>query len=352
MLKKVIFVDRDGTLIAEPEDCQVDAIAKLTLQKNVILGLRLLRNAGFSLVMVTNQDGLGNTFKEDDFMAPHLLLLNILNSQDIFFDKIYICPHVLEDKCFCRKPNIGLVLDYLKSEKIDFKMSYMIGDRESDLIFGKNIGVNLIQYNETMDWLEMAETIINQPRVAEVKRLTTETEIILKINLDQQNQILIETGIGFFDHMLTQMATHGGFSLVLHATGDLHVDDHHTVEDVAIVLGKAINNALSNKWGIERYGFTLPMDDALAAVSLDLSGRYYFHFEGSIPRETIGGMHTEMIPHFFRTLAENIGATLHIKVQGINTHHMIESIFKCVGRALKQAIKKVDNALPSTKGVL
>jgi imidazoleglycerol-phosphate dehydratase / histidinol-phosphatase len=353
MYKKVIFLDRDGTLIDEPEDNQVDQLAKLKLKKNVIPALLQLKNAGYSLVMVSNQDGLGTeSFRQVDFDLPHQLLLNIFQTQGIHFDAVHICPHTEADRCPCRKPQIGLLLNYLIMRKVDLINSYVIGDRETDLQLAKNLGAKGIFYNETSDWLEIASNILTQPRYAQVERKTTETYVKVTVNLDRQGKISVNTGIKFFDHMLEQLAKHAGFNLQLNVQGDLAVDEHHTVEDTAIALGEALRTALGDKWGINRYGFVLPMDEASAEVAIDLSGRSFFIFEGQFSRETVGELPTELVPHFFRSLSESLAAAIHIKVHGENCHHMIESIFKSVGRTLRQAVRNSDNELPSTKGVL
>lgn len=353
MAKKIIFLDRDGTLIDEPMDQQIDSIAKLYLKKNVIPALLTLKKAGYCFVMITNQDGIGTTsFPQDAFDGPQNLLLHIFNSQGIQFEDVLICPHLANDDCFCRKPKVGLVMKLLKSNQINFDQSYMIGDRETDIEFANNLSIKSILYDNDKDWLDIAASIISQPRAAKVQRTTTETDIHVEVNLDQCNDIKVHTGLGFFDHMLMQLAKHGGFNLKLQVKGDLEIDEHHTVEDTALALGKAIRKALSDKLGIHRYGFVLPMDEALTTTAIDLSGRSYFVFEGQFAREKVGEFPTELVSHFFRSFAESLGAAIHIKVHGENTHHMIESIFKCVGRALRQAVYKQGDDLPSTKGVL
>lgn len=353
MSKKILFLDRDGTLIDEPQDKQVDCLSKLQLKEYVIPALLMLKEAGYSFVMVTNQDGLGTkSFEQHRFDTTQNMLLTILKSQGIVFDDILICPHFQSDGCECRKPRLGLVMQYLRNDNIDFARSCVIGDRESDLQLAKNMGITGILYQESTNWLDLAKSIIVQPRQAVIHRTTNETSISVTVNLDNNSTIKINTGIGFFDHMLEQLAKHGGFNLVIDVKGDLNVDEHHTVEDTALALGKALRSALGDKLGINRYGFLLPMDEASAEVSIDLSGRPYYIFAGAFNREKIGDLPCELISHFFRSLAESLGAALHIKVTGENAHHMVESIFKSVGRALRQAIHKQGNELPSTKGVL
>lgn len=353
MSKKIIFLDRDGTLIDEPFDKQVDCISKLQLKDNVIPALLLLKDAGYSFVMVTNQDGLGTkSFTQEQFEPPQTMMLKLFKSQGISFDDICICPHTSEDACECRKPRLGLVIKYLRSDKIDFAHSYVIGDRKSDLQLAKNMEITGILYEEKSDWLEIARQILENPRYADVQRNTKETNVSVAVNLDSCNKINIATGVGFYDHMLEQLAKHGGFNLDINVTGDLKVDEHHTVEDTALALGSALRTALGDKLGINRYGFLLPMDEASAEIALDLSGRPYFVFEGSFNREKVGDLSTELVSHFFRSLSESLGAAIHIKVKGENAHHMVESVFKSFGRALRQAIYKQGNDLPTTKGVL
>jgi imidazoleglycerol-phosphate dehydratase/histidinol-phosphatase len=350
---KYLFIDRDGTIINEPSDYQIDSLEKLNLEPGVIPALLQLQQAGFKLIMVSNQDGLGTqSFPQTHFDAPHQMLMNILTSQGIHFDDIKICPHKPEDHCQCRKPNIGLVLDYLKSNTIDFNHSYVIGDRKTDHELADNMGIQYIPYNKSHTWSDISKKLLTQNRVAHVVRKTKETHIDVQVNLDNPNPIVIKTGIGFFDHMLEQLAKHSGISITLEVGGDLHIDEHHTVEDTALALGQALREALGDKLGIARYGFLLPMDEALTEVALDLSGRSFFVFNGNFMRENVGELSTEMIPHFFRSLAEGLHATLHIETTGENTHHMVESMFKGVGRTLKQAVAKQGFDLPSTKGTL
>ncbi len=351
--QKILFIDRDGTLIEEPVDQQVDSIAKLKLQPQVIPALLSLQAAGYTLVMVTNQDGLGTSaFPTADFELPHHLLLDILQSQQIHITAVHICPHKPEDNCDCRKPKLGLVMDYLRQEKIDFTNSYVIGDRETDLIFAKNLGIRGIHYGKPYTWMEIVRELTMANRRATVSRITKETDITATVDLDHGDNNNIQTGIGFFDHMLEQLAKHGGFSLQIKVNGDLQIDEHHTVEDTALTLGQALRQALSDKRGIHRYGFLLPMDEALTEIALDLSGRPYFVFTGNFNREKVGELPTELVPHFFRSLGETLGANLHIKVTGENSHHMVECVFKGVGRALRMAMKREGHDLPSTKGTL
>lgn len=278
------------------------------------------------------------------------MLIHIFASQGINFAATHICPHFANDDCQCRKPRMGLVTKYLR--EMDFEKSIVIGDRETDKELAENMGIKAILYNDTKDWLDIAREIVLQPRCAKIQRVTTETDVCVAVNLDQCRSIKIDTGLGFFDHMLEQLAKHGGFDLTLNVKGDLHIDEHHTVEDTALAIGEALRRALGDKKGITRYGFLLPMDEALATIAIDLSGRSFFVFEGKFEREKVGELPTELISHFFRSLSDSLQAAIHIKVTGENSHHMIESIFKGVGRTLRQAIHKQGDDMPSTKGVL
>jgi imidazoleglycerol-phosphate dehydratase/histidinol-phosphatase len=355
--QRVLFIDRDGTLIEEPADEQVDSLAKLRLLPGVIPALLALRDAGFRFVLVSNQNGLGTpSFPEPSFREPQEFLRALLASQGISFDAEYFCPHRAEDDCDCRKPRTGLLRDYLTKQLIDREQSYVIGDRDSDLELAANLGVGGIRLrkdgNRDETWESVAHRLAHPNRRAQVLRKTRETSIEAAVDLDRTSPVAITTGIGFFDHMLEQVARHGGFALELSCTGDLQIDEHHTVEDCALALGQALRRALGEKRGIARYGFLLPMDEAQAQVAIDLSGRPYAVFEGRFNRESVGGLPTELVPHFFRSLAESLGAAVHVKVQGENTHHMVEACFKGVGRALRQAIRIEGTELPSSKGVL
>lgn len=355
--QRVLFVDRDGTLIVEPADQQIDSLQKFRLVPDVIAALQRLRDAGYTLVMVSNQDGLGTaSFPEPTFREPHEFLRDLLASQGITFAAEFICPHTPADGCSCRKPKTGLLDDYLRANPIDRERSYVIGDRETDLELARNLGIQGIRVRteETPGdtWPEIVARLTSTARRASVVRKTKETDIQVDVDLDRESPIHIETGLGFFDHMLEQIARHGGFSLQLRCKGDLHIDEHHTVEDCALALGQALKQALGNKRGIHRYGFLLPMDEALAQVAIDLSGRPYFVFQGQFGRDSVGQLPTELVPHFFRSLAETLGAAINIKVEGENTHHMIEACFKGVGRTLRQAFRITDTELPSTKGAL
>jgi imidazoleglycerol-phosphate dehydratase/histidinol-phosphatase len=352
---KYLFIDRDGTLIDEPEDKQIDAIEKLAFLPGVFSALQKFKQAGFKLVMVSNQDGLGtDSFPHEDFDKPHDKMLEIFASQGIIFDDMLICPHLPADQCECRKPKVGLLMEYLRDQKIDRLHSYVIGDRITDMQLAENLGVNAIQYGAAgfEGWDEIVGHIIDKPRIAEMKRNTNETKIDIWVNLDESGKREISTGIGFYDHMLDQVAKHSGMSVRIICQGDLEIDDHHTIEDVAIAFGSAVRAALGDKLGIARYGFLLPMDESLAQVALDLSGRFYCQFKADFNRDKVGEMSTELVSHFFHSFSEGLKATLNLQISGKNAHHMVEAGFKALGRALGQAIAKTSNELPSTKGML
>lgn len=356
MPANVLFLDRDGTLIEEPDDCQVDALEKVRLVQGVIPALLELTRHGYRLVMITNQDGLGTaSFPAEQFQLCHDHVLALFASQGIGFDQVYICPHLPDDGCECRKPRAGLLTRYLAETDINLDSSAVIGDRDSDMLLAERIGVRGLRLDgsgHTQSWPGIVDMLCRSDRQAVIERKTSETRIKVCVNLDASAPIEVSTGIGFFDHMLEQLSKHGGFSLKLRCDGDLEIDEHHTVEDTAICIGKALRQALGNKFGIARYGFLLPMDESEAKVSLDLSGRGVFRFNGRFPRNSVGELSTEMVEHFFRSLAETLGAALHIDVQGENTHHMVEACFKAVGRVLRQAIRRDGHELPSTKGTL
>ena len=353
---QVLFVDRDGTLIREPADEQVDALEKVELMPGVIPALLELREAGYELILVSNQDGRGSArFPEASFRGPHEFLLRLLASQGIGFYAEYICPHVPADNCECRKPGIGLMRDFLASHTLDRRRSAVVGDRETDLAFAANLGVRglLVGQGEgRLGWPQIVRELTSGLRTATLERNTRETRVKVSVDLDQVADTEVSTGIGFFDHMLEQVARHGRFALHLTCRGDLHVDEHHTVEDTALALGAALRQALGQKRGIGRYGFVLPMDEARAQVALDLGGRPYLVFDGRFARERVGELPTELVPHFFRSLAESLGAAIHVSVEGDNAHHMIEAAFKGLGRSLRQAVSREGSELPTTKGLL
>lgn len=355
----ILFVDRDGTLIEEPADFQVDRLDKVRLLPGVLRALAELKAAGFRLVMITNQDGLGTErYPRADFDRVQDFVLHLFSSQGVEFDQMFVCPHFPHEQCECRKPRIGLVKDYLATQALDLERSAMIGDRDTDLEFGRNLSIRALRVlapgqpgaGPDTSWPGIVRALLS--RRASVHRKTRETDIEVVVELDSTAPCRIDSGIGFFDHMLEQLAKHGGFQLSLSCRGDLQIDEHHTVEDCALTLGDALRQALGDKAGIGRYGFLLAMDEASAQVALDLSGRPYFVFDGVFGREQVGTLPTELVPHFFRSLAQNLGAALQITVRGDNTHHMIEACFKGVGRALRPALLRQGYDLPSTKGTL
>jgi len=350
-----LFVDRDGTLIEEPADEQVDALDKIRFVPGVFAALSELSRAGYQLVMVSNQDGLGsNRFSQADFERCQEFMLRAFASQGIHFQAICICPHLAADHCECRKPKTGLLRGWLAEHAFEPQRSAVIGDRDSDMQLASNLGIRALRVRldgpDTETWPAVVREL--RARRARIRRQTKETTIEVSVELDGDETIEVSTGIGFFDHMLEQLARHGGIGLRLHCQGDLQVDEHHTVEDSALALGAALRSALGDKAGIGRYGFLLAMDEAEAQVAIDLSGRAWFVFEGQFTREQVGALPTELVPHFFRSLADALGCALHLAVRGENTHHMIEASFKGVGRALRPALRRDGDTLPSTKGVL
>ena len=353
--QKILFVDRDGTLIEEPADEQVDSLDKIRWMPGVFAALQQLTAAGYQLVMVTNQDGLGTaSFPREQFEPAQNFVIDTLASQGIGFAAICICPHKPADNCECRKPKLGIAEAFLASHSIDAAASAVIGDRDTDLVFARNLGIRGLRVRRdgtsAQTWPAIVHELLARRAVGE--RRTKETDIRVQVDLDAESPIHIATGIGFFDHMLEQLAKHGGFSLQLACKGDLHIDEHHTVEDCALALGETLRKALGDKRGIGRYGFLLPMDEARVQVAIDLSGRAYAVWEGTFGRSEVGGLPTELVPHFFRSLAESLGAAVHVSVTGDNTHHMVEACFKGVGRALRMALRREGVELPSTKGVL
>ncbi|MGH8072872.1 MAG: bifunctional histidinol-phosphatase/imidazoleglycerol-phosphate dehydratase HisB [Lysobacter sp.] len=358
MSTPILFVDRDGTLVEEPADFQLDRYEKLRFVTGVIPAMLRLRDAGYQFVMVTNQDGLGTeAFPQADFDGPHRLMMHVLESQGIAFRDVLIDTSLPADNAPTRKPGIGMVLDYLKDRDIDWSRSAMVGDRETDIGFAANLGIRAFQlrtpkFGGEWDWNGIAHALVDSPRIARVARDTRETRIAVEVDLDRVAEPVVSTGLGFFDHMLEQLGKHGGFALVLRCDGDLHVDEHHTVEDSALALGQALREALGDKRGIARYGFTLPMDEALASAALDFSGRPCLVFEGEFRRERVGDLPTELVRHFFQSLCDSAGLNLNLRVDGDNDHHKVEACFKVVARTLRQALLREGRELPSTKGRL
>lgn len=350
---KVLFIDRDGTLVEEPADEQVDSLEKVQFVAGAIPALLELAQAGFVFVLVSNQDGLGTeSFPTEDFRLSHDFIIRQLRSQGVIFAAEFICPHREEDGCACRKPATGLVEAFFDSHTVDTGNSYVIGDRDSDLEFAANLGLQGITLGPQTGWRDIANAILRPARIARVSRRTNETDLHVTVNLDRQGADEIDTGIPFFDHMLEQLALHAAFGLTIKCAGDIEVDDHHTVEDVALGLGEALDCALGDRAGIGRYGFVLPMDESLAQVAIDLSGRPHCSFEASFGRPMIGQLATEMVPHFFSSLSQSLRASVHVTVTGQNTHHQVEAAFKGLGRALRPALAVSGTAIPSSKGLL
>ena len=374
MGKKVLFVDRDGTLVIEPPvDYQLDSLEKLEFYPKVIRNLSFIRShLDFELAMVTNQDGLGtDSFPEETFWPAHNLILKTLAGEGVTFDEIFIDRSFPEDNAPTRKPRTGMLTKYLDNPDYDLAGSFVIGDRATDVELARNLGCRAIYLSDsaeplrekgleehcalvTTDWDRIADFLFAGERRAEVKRTTKETDIRVAVDLDGSGRCDIATGLGFFDHMLEQIGKHAGIDLTIRVKGDLHVDEHHTIEDTAIALGDCIWQALGSKRGIERYGYSLPMDDCLCQVCLDFGGRPWLVWDAEFHRERIGDMPTEMFLHFFKSLSDAAKMNLNIKAEGQNEHHKIEGIFKALARALKMAIRRdiYHYELPSSKGVL
>lgn len=371
--KKVLFIDRDGTIIIEPPvTFQVDKVEQLEFLPAVLRNLYFIRTKlDFEWALVTNQDGLGTeVYQQDKFDIVQNKFLQILKGEGVEFDKIFIDTSFPEDKLPTRKPGTAMLTEYF-SDNYDLEGSYVIGDRITDVELAKNLGCKAIFISEdtnvlaennlvdfcalqTMDWNRIAEFLFAGERTAAIKRTTKETDIEVVLNLDGSGKCQIDTGLKFFDHMLEQIGKHSGSDLKIVVKGDLEVDEHHTIEDTALALGEALNKALGNKRGVERYGFYLPMDDCLCSVALDFGGRPWLVYDAEFKREYIGDLPTEMILHFFKSLSDAARMNLNIKAEGDNEHHKIEGIFKALAKAIKMAVKRdiYQYELPSTKGVL
>ena len=355
--QRLLFIDRDGTLIEEPADEQIDDFSKLKFVKGVFRNLSFIRQKlDFRFVMVSNQDGLGTSlFPEDTFWPVHNFILQTLEGEGITFDDFKIDRHFPEDNHPDRKPGTGMLKEYMDNDRYDLANSYVIGDRETDRQLAKNLGCKaLILGDEGMDWDKIAELLFAGERKEAVRRTTRETDIDVRLNLDGTGKCDIQTGLGFFDHMLEQIGKHGMIDLYIHTNGDLNVDEHHTIEDTALALGECLLKALGDKRGIERYGYCLPMDDCLCQVALDFGGRPWLVWDAEFHREHVGDMPTEMFLHFFKSLSDAARMNLNIKAEGQNEHHKIEGIFKALARSLRMAVRRdiYHYELPSTKGTL
>ena len=356
-MKRLLFIDRDGTLIKEPADEQIDSFEKLEFVEGVFRNLGFIRkNLDFEFVMVSNQDGLGtDSFPEDTFWPVHNFILQTLKGEGIEFDNILIDRHFPEDNHPCRKPGTGMLTEYIDNPEYDLANSYVIGDRETDAQLAENLGCKaLILGKDNITWEKIAEILFAGERTAEITRTTHETDITVRINLDGTGKCDIQTGLGFFDHMLEQIGRHGMMDLYVRCNGDLHVYEHHSIEDTGIVLGECLLKALGDKRGIERYGYTLPMDDCLCQVALDFGGRPWLVWDAEFHREKVGEMPTEMFLHFFKSVSDAAKMNLNIKAEGDNEHHKIEGIFKAFARSIRMAVKRdiYHYQLPSTKGAL
>lgn len=378
MAKKVLFIDRDGTIIKETDDEQIDAFEKMIFYPKAFTFLgKIAKELDYELVMITNQDGLGtDIFPEETFWPVQNFILKSFENEEVIFDKVFIDRTFPKDNADTRKPGTGLLTEYF-SEEYDLKNSFVIGDRLTDMELAKNLGAKGIFINdqtnlgngeisvkqeeldayiilETNDWEKIYEFLKLENRVSEISRRTNETDIQIKLNLDGTGKSNINTGLAFFDHMLDQLARHGQMDLEIKVNGDLEVDEHHTIEDTAIALGEVFSKALGNKLGIERYGFCLPMDDCLAQVAIDFGGRNWLVWDADFNREKVGDMPTEMFHHFFKSFTDGAKANLNVKAEGTNEHHKIEAIFKAFAKSIKMAVKRdVEKmVLPSTKGML
>jgi imidazoleglycerol-phosphate dehydratase/histidinol-phosphatase len=370
IMKKVLFIDRDGTLILEPPDQQIDSLEKLEFFPGVFRWLSAIaESCDYELVMVSNQDGLGtSSFPEETFWPAQHKILKTFEGEGVTFSKIFIDPSFPHENKPTRKPGIAMLTEFLHGD-YDLKNSYVIGDRITDAQMAKNLGCKAIlidhgtlsdKINEvretcsliTTDWKAIFDFLVYPPRKAHVRRTTKETDIQIEINLDGTGKSSINTGLGFFDHMLDQLSRHGNIDLMIAVKGDLHIDEHHTIEDTALALGDAFLKAMGDKRGIERYGFLLPMDDCLAQVGIDFGGRPWLVWNAEFKREKIGEMPTEMFFHFFKSFSDTAKCNLNIKAEGTNEHHKIESVFKAFAKAIRMAIKREGNQLPSTKGTL
>ena len=356
MKQRILFIDRDGTILREPEDEQIDSYDKFEFLPGVITALSFLaRHTDYKLVLVSNQDGLDtDSYPETDFWPTHNLMLDILRGEGIVFYAQHIDRSFPHENLPTRKPGTAMLTSYMNNPEVDMEHSYVIGDRQTDAQLAENLGCRSLIIGEGMDWKRISEILFAGDRKASVSRKTHETDILVTIGLDGSGKSNINTGLGFFDHMLEQISRHGNIDLDITCRGDLHVDEHHTIEDTALALGECFALALGDKRGIERYGYSLPMDDCLCQVSLDFGGRPWLVWDAEFKREKVGEMPTEMFLHFFKSLSDGARMNLNIKAEGTNEHHKIEGIFKAFARAVKMAVKRdIEHfELPSSKGML
>jgi len=354
-MKKVIFVDRDGTIIKEPFDEQVDSLEKLEFVPGAITALSSIARSGYELVLATNQDGLGTpSFPEETFRPAQDKMLKTLEGEGVVFDAMLIDEHFPEDNSPFRKPGTAMFQSYIDDPEYDLASSWVIGDRDSDRQLAANLGARFLLIDGAESWAAAAEAVRRSERRALIERKTRETDIRICIDLDGKGESSIDTGLRFFDHMLDQIAHHSGCSLEVRCKGDLDVDEHHTMEDVGIALGEAVCEALGDKRGIDRYGFVLPMDESRALVLMDFGGRVDFSWDVPFTREYVGDVPTEMFKHFFQSLCTASKCNLRIEARGENNHHIAEAVFKAYARALKMAVRRdvFSYELPSSKGVL
>lgn len=356
MKNKIIFLDRDGTIVKEPPITeQINSLEELEFVPCAISSMKKLYENNFKFIIVTNQDNLGTDLNPtENFEKINKKIFQILKSENIEINELFVCPHAKDDNCNCRKPKLGMIENWLINNEFDRENSYVIGDRPTDMEFADNLKIKGFLLDEKNNWEKIADEIINKPRYAEITRNTKETSIELKMNLDGSGKYKISTGLEFFNHMLEQFAKHSSIDMELVCSGDLKVDEHHTIEDCAIAIGECLKHALGDKIGIERFAWerVLVMDEAQTTISIDISNRPVFVYEADFNREYVGDFPTEMTEHFFQTLCMYSGINAHILIKGTNTHHMIESCFKAFAKTIKTAITKNGSQISSTKGLL
>ncbi|HUF72399.1 MAG TPA: imidazoleglycerol-phosphate dehydratase HisB [Gammaproteobacteria bacterium] len=352
MAERYVFIERDGGLLAPADRGNRGSVESLSLRRDCLAALARFRDSGYRLVLLIEPGPASRPGDDAAESRKQAILTELLASQSVPLEAVEVCTHEREAGCDCALPGIGLVAGYVADATLDRSRSIVVGGNDEALALARAMGLKGFVVDDAHGWPDIAHAVLDRPRRASVERKTRETDIRVSVDLDRAEDPRISTGIGFFDHMLEQLGKHGGFELEVDCAGDLEVDEHHTIEDVALALGQALKAALGDKRGIARYGFLLPMDEAEAQIAIDLSGRPYAVFEGEFPRESVGGLPTELVRHFFRSLAESLGAAVHVSVRGENAHHMVEACFKGVARALRQAFSREGSDLPSTKGSL